>query len=1006
MEQQFENDKRTTSSGPSLGLSSAREVTSVQNHERFAIEATSNSLDLQTIHGRTQRCQALFGELLQQVLPSKAPTEVYDWIKIRQGEFNLWVASLRAADHGETSLDHLLRDHPELLHMVCNLLEGLTEALQAYQQTGTSNAWLETLESDASASPEDDHDSVSLFSEFSSNESDYMLSTETAKSKSVVSENKFYIQLIIKQLTRVSTAIIRSVHKLRYKKADESLILDEDELKEFKAELTLVIIRSNGSIKDMQLDELSRVQMGLDEHFNLTRIQKRLIDANITRRKRMMYATRNARNREDPEEQTASDPTPSTMTGAKKTCDNQDHPECPNPQHGNLARCPDCTELLDESYLSHNSIWRGHVARDILPYSCIYEDCKSPDTLYHTYAELRQHIMAENGVPEWVCIPCASKSGDNGQFIFKKRDDWQSHMQISHEEGGYSELNESFETEGQQSYASIAATLMASCKQLKQENPIAGDLLSFMSVLNRFEIPWIFVSKFYHHHYNDEHGSSAIRDGLDILIGFGFLAENKTVPERESRIDQSVEPCFNMPWFIQRAVTSWLRDRGRREEFEYQALRIVSESFPSGKEFENWRLCREYYYHAREVRSFISVSSQYEVERGTFLNNFGGYLQGIGRWDEAEKAYQDAAIIRRRILGEEHPDTLTTLADLASVYLDQGKLQEADELAYAVNKSRAKVLGETHADTLMSRDNRARILRMQGRIPEAVLLERKTLVECRGHLGFEHPQTLTVRANLASALRIQGRYSDAERLGTEVLAQKRRILGEQHPNTLSSISSLASVLLCRGRLEDAETLGTEVLRLRRSVLGKEHPATLVSMNNLASIYWHRKRYAEAERVGKEALQLQSKRIGESHPDTLTTAAIMASIYSGQRRFREAAQLGSTILESREKVLGREHPDTWTSMNNLASTQMHLREFERARELSLRVFELRRKVLGKHHPSTLSSMNTLAHAQYKLGQKAIAIKLMQDCVGYRRVVLGEEDPRTLMSMHNLEYWQDD
>ncbi|VUC25255.1 unnamed protein product [Clonostachys rosea] len=584
-------------------------------------------------------------------------------------------------------------------------------------------------------------------------------------------------------------------------------------------------------------------------------------------------------------------------------------------------------------------------------------------------------------------------------YISKTRTSVRHYIQAL-EEGDYAKLDETDETEGRESYPPIITTLIASFEQVKRLNPIAGSFLSLMSAFNPVEIPSTFLYKYCEYYYEDVDESS-IQAGLEILVDFGFLPENEIDLSAEG-----VNPCFTMSWLVQQTVRFWLLRRGERPRYENRALRIVSESFPNGKEFENWKLCRDYHNQARFIAWFPSETSKYEVHRGTLLNNLGGFLHGVGDWDEAEDAYRAAADIRTNILGEEHPDTLDSRDDLAAVYMDQGMLQEADELAWAVIESRRKVLGEAHPDTLMSRANRAVILRRQGRIRDALSSGRKTLADCETNFGVGILQTLTVRAILASALRVNGDLSEAERLGTEVLRRMKLVLGEKHPMTMNGMSSLASVLLCQGRLKEVEALGTKVLELRRSILGEKHPFTLVSMSNLASIYWHQQRYREAEVVSNQALELQMTRIGESHPDALTTAANIASIYSSQRRFSEAEQLGSKILKSRERILGRDHPDTLTSMNNLASAQMHLKKFESAQKLSLEAFERRAKVLRKDHPSMLSSMNTLAHAQYKLGQEANAIQLMQDCVKARQFVLGGNDPRTLMSARILESWLED
>jgi hypothetical protein len=60
-----------------------------------------------------------------------------DWLENRQGEFNLWDAGLKATRVGRSSLDHRVRDRPELRELICDLLDGLAEALENYLQTGT-----------------------------------------------------------------------------------------------------------------------------------------------------------------------------------------------------------------------------------------------------------------------------------------------------------------------------------------------------------------------------------------------------------------------------------------------------------------------------------------------------------------------------------------------------------------------------------------------------------------------------------------------------------------------------------------------------------------------------------------------------------------------------------------------------------------------------------------------------------------------------------------------------
>jgi hypothetical protein len=58
--------------------------------------------------------------------------------------------------------------------------------------------------------------------------------------------------------------------------------------------------------------------------------------------------------------------------------------------------------------------------------------------------------------------------------------------------------------------------------------------------------------------------------------------------------------------------------------------------------------------------------------------------------------------LRKKVLGPEHPDTLTSMANLALTYSSQGRWAEAEQLEAQVLELRKKVLGPEHPDTLMS----------------------------------------------------------------------------------------------------------------------------------------------------------------------------------------------------------------------------------------------------------------------------------------------------------------
>jgi tetratricopeptide (TPR) repeat protein len=106
---------------------------------------------------------------------------------------------------------------------------------------------------------------------------------------------------------------------------------------------------------------------------------------------------------------------------------------------------------------------------------------------------------------------------------------------------------------------------------------------------------------------------------------------------------------------------------------------------------------------------------------------------------------------RERVLGADHPDTLTSRNNLAYAYRSAGRLGEAIPLYEQTLADRERVLGADHPDTLTSRNNLAGTYASAGRLGEAIPLYEQTLADSERVLGADHPLSETVRQNLGAA---------------------------------------------------------------------------------------------------------------------------------------------------------------------------------------------------------------------------------------------------------------
>ena len=72
---------------------------------------------------------------------------------------------------------------------------------------------------------------------------------------------------------------------------------------------------------------------------------------------------------------------------------------------------------------------RGHVAQDLSPYICIFEDCETAYDLYKSQGEWMAHLKEKHVDTKWVCDLC---SGNDEKHFFDSMMEWQAHVSGLH----------------------------------------------------------------------------------------------------------------------------------------------------------------------------------------------------------------------------------------------------------------------------------------------------------------------------------------------------------------------------------------------------------------------------------------------------------------------------------------------------------------------------------------------------------------------------------------------
>ncbi|RYP06025.1 hypothetical protein DL765_009639 [Monosporascus sp. GIB2] len=523
----------------------------------------------------------------------------------------------------------------------------------------------------------------------------------------------------------------------------------------------------------------------------------------------------------------------------------------------------------------------------------------------------------------------------------------------------------------------VATTWLISFEHIAR-NALAAQYLRSMCFLSEKEIPRVLLPP--------------ADDELEADEAIGTLKAYAFITQREG------QDSFDVHRLVRLVMRNWLEEKGQLQEYRASVLQRLAAAFPF-PEHENREVWMGYLPHAQTALECGGDATEREID---LLFKMAESYSILGRYQVAEAIYRQLLKLQEQVLGEEHPDTLCSMNNLAIVLSDLGKYEEAEAIHRQEWKLTKKVLGEEHPDTFTSMNNLAEVLRRQGKYEEAEAIHRQTLGLKEKMLGKKHPDTLASMMNIAIMLDSLGKYEEAEAIHRQTLVLKLEVLGKEHPDTLSSMNNLAHVLGNLGKYEEGEAIHRQTLKLREELLSEEHPDILLSMNNLAEALRHQGKYEEAKAIHQQTLVLRQKVLGEEHPDTLASMNNLALVFEKLGKYQEAEAIHRQTLGLKKKVLGEKHPDTLISIMNVANALDNLGNYEEAEAMHRQTLVLRQKVIGEEHPDTLASMNNLAVVLENLGKYEEAEAIHRQTLRLKQKVLGEKHPSTLHSIMNAAH----
>ncbi|MCG8409446.1 MAG: CHAT domain-containing protein [Phycisphaerales bacterium] len=446
-----------------------------------------------------------------------------------------------------------------------------------------------------------------------------------------------------------------------------------------------------------------------------------------------------------------------------------------------------------------------------------------------------------------------------------------------------------------------------------------------------------------------------------------------------------------------------------------------------------------------ELKKIAALPPELETE----LRDAGRIFSLIDKLRRQEKFVEAAKhatlqlMTRRKVLGDKHSKTLTSLANLASLLGKAEDHKNTDSLHRAAITIRLNYLGKEHPEVATVLSNYAGLLKSGGEYKSAELLYRQALSIYYQTNGTAHVSTLSVLNNLASLLHHKGDLAEAELAYNLALAKMRSASERNWYIVATTQNNLATLCAFQGRLAASEVYLREALAIYQKALGEDHPRTIATMCNLAGLLHRRGDDAAAMHLYKsvfenrtnrsstanapeyalelnnyglflrstgdlagaemrylEALEIYHNVYGNEHVKVAAVLNNLAGIFHDRNHYDKAEKFYRESLEMRQRLLGAHHPDVILGLNNLADLYHSKGDYQQAQELFERVLTKRRKLFGDIHPQVAFTMKNLAHALLSSGELKEAARYLHKALEIeefeRTQVIGDERDRSRYS----------
>lgn len=296
------------------------------------------------------------------------------------------------------------------------------------------------------------------------------------------------------------------------------------------------------------------------------------------------------------------------------------------------------------------------------------------------------------------------------------------------------------------------------------------------------------------------------------------------------------------------------------------------------------------------ISTLESVKKPDYKKLATYHSNIANLFLDMADLDSAERHQNEAICIRKKILGENHPDIAMSYCNMALILAQKAKYQDAMEYQEEAIKILENTPEVNKLSLAIAYDNMAQISYDQELYETALNWEKKALGLREQFLDSDSHYLAVSYNNISLYFHKVGNEDEAEKYVKKAIDIQERILGLNHPYLAISYNNLALVLKAKGDYQEAIKYQLKDIAIKQEGTKNDHWNMATSFDNLAELMILTNNYQEARNYQEQAIEIRENVQGKSHPDLIKSYQNMIVILENLGDLEKIAQYYSKLSQ--------------------------------------------------------------------------------------------------------------